>query len=90
MKRWGLLVFANMLAMGGLVAMAEAFDDPPWWFLAAVVSLGSPMVLLLVAPFRPDPPLLALILPVNPFLWAAFVEWMLRRYVDRPKDSDTG
>lgn len=67
--------------------MSESFDEPPWWLIAAVVSLGFPMSLLLFV-IRPDPILLALVLPLNPFLWAGRVEWMLRRHVDRPRDSD--
>jgi hypothetical protein len=36
---------------------------------------------------RPQQLLVAVGLIAIPFLWAAVIEWILRRFVDRPKDS---
>jgi len=87
MKRWGLLVIANVLATVVLFAMSTAFDPAPWWLLAPLMCLGFPMALLVLV-IRSVPIMLVLLLLLNPLLWAGFVEGILRRFVDRPKDSD--
>ena len=56
---------------------------------SVLVSLGFPAVP--VAMLVPMPAALKLaLIRINPFIWVAIVELLLRRFVDRPKDSDAG
>ena len=43
---------------------------------------------VLVPKERPYQILVAILLIAVTSLWAGMVEWLLRRFVDRPKDSD--
>ena len=67
------------------------------YLLLVALSLTSLVVLhqylrndLLVPKERLHQLLAAVLLIAVTLLWAAIVEWLLRRFVDRPKDSDAG
>jgi hypothetical protein len=60
--------------------------------LASLVALhqflrNSLLANVLLAKGRPQQLLVAVSLIAIPFLWAAVIEWVLRRFVDRPPDS---
>jgi len=93
MTRWWWLVGFNVLTSLAFAVLALALFPfvggkffLSWWKLALVFPTSFPLVplTLLVNP-RPDS--FALLL-VNPFLWATAVEWGLRTFFDRAKDSD--
>lgn len=95
MRRWWWLVGFNFVTCAAFAALALAifpFVGPKfflsWWKIAFVFPTSLPLVpLTLLANPRPDS---YAVLLVNPFLWAAIVEWLLRRFLDRPNDSDAG
>lgn len=94
MRRYFTLVLLNvfgwyLLGMAhwrlGLVSQA-----PEWLVLSVVASWGFPVTpLALVVPLPRHRVLDFVILISVPLLWAAMVEWLLRRFVDRSKSSDS-
>ena len=92
MWRWLTLLALNILAHGFVLFLMIWFDPIPLaFYIALQLSLGFPLYIVIYL-FKTDLHLfeaLAL-MALNPFLWATMVEWGLRRFVDRPKDSDAG
>ena len=92
--RWTLLTMANLACQGALLiwlvlARKDGFDLQVHYF--AWMSLGLPLSLLRA--FLPSDwfaVLWVVVMFVNPVLWATMIELGLRRFVDPPKDSDTG
>ena len=94
--RYFVLVLLNLFGWY-LLGMAHmklelAATAPDWLVFSVTASWGFPTVPL--AYVLPEPPHrsaigFAMLISV-PLLRAAMVECLIRRFVDRPKDSDTG
>jgi len=95
MSRYLILAVLNLSSVVALYHLA--FDPwgrvagPPMLTRSLEASLGFPLIVsarLLKVPgfsryFR-------YLFWINAWLWAGIVEFVLRRFVDRPKDSDAG
>jgi len=84
--RWVALIFLNCFGMFLVLLLSGPWAEILAW--AVGFALGTPLVTLhfLLTGRAAD---IGTIL-LNAPLWATLIEWLLQRFVDRPKDSDAG
>ena len=91
MARWMFLALLNHAAVTLVHQVFVLGREPlPSGVLSALIlSLGFPLaVIFWLVEFLPQAKIG--LLTINSLLWASIVEGILRRFVDRPKDSDAG
>lgn len=93
-SRWAALSILNLLLWVAVLAVMFGFmlaTSTVWLrmaFGAAFIALGFPLIVLAPA-LQSRPEIMVLVMIFNSVAWGTFWDWILRRFVDSPKDSDT-
>lgn len=92
-SRWAALSILNLLLWVAVLAAMSGFllAAPTVWlrmaFGAAFIALGFPLIVLAPA-LQSYPEIMVLVMIFNSVAWGTFWDWILRRFVDSPKDPD--